>query len=43
MEDIDKFICEYWSRMDNIINQQRQKSEEHVNEMNIEQAEVKDQ
>jgi len=28
MEEVDKFISEYWDRMDNIINEQRQKVEE---------------
>ena len=42
MEEVERFISEYWSRVDNII-EQRQKVEEEVNKTNSEQIEENNQ
>lgn len=42
MEEVERFISEYWSRMDNII-EQRQKVEEEVNKTISEQTEENNQ
>ena len=42
MEEVERFISEYWIRVDNII-EQRQKVEEEVNKTNSEQIEENNQ
>ena len=42
MEEVERFISEYWNRVDKII-EQRQKVEEEVNKTNSEQIEENNQ